>query len=153
MNPETRTLISWWKIEAEKQTDPFIKFFILYMCLDAWMTAGSLSDKDTEKIRWLTRTENPLKTYWVTTPRKSVSLNGLKGIGQIEDMRPNHRGEFVYLDDLDDFESVIKFLYQIRCNLFHGGKSPVNSNDRRLVSLSSKLLQNWLDWTLAKTRH
>lgn len=152
MNPETRKLINWWMIEAKKQTDPFIKFFILYMCLDAWMTAGSLSDRDTDKIRWLTQTENTLKIYWGTAPRKGTSLNGLKVIGQVEDMRPNHRGEFVFLND-DDFESVIKFLYQIRCNLFHGGKSPVNSNDKRLVSLASKLLENWLDWTLAKTRY
>jgi hypothetical protein len=36
--------------------------------------------------------------------------------------------------------------------LFHGGKSNVNSHDRRLAELSSKILANWIEWTLIKTR-
>lgn len=152
MNLETRSLISWWKLEAEKQPDPFIKFFILYMCLDAWMTSGSQSDNDREKLDWLIYHENPLKTHWADSPHKTVPLNGLKKIGKVEDMRPNHRGEYVYFNDAESFEQVMRFIYQVRCNLFHGGKSPVNTNDKRLVSLGAKLLAPWIEWTLLKSK-
>jgi hypothetical protein len=122
------------------------------MCLDAWMTAGSGSDSDVQKLKWLTDTDNPLKEYWGTAPRKTVPLQGLKNIGKIEDMHPSHRGEYKYFSDVNNFREAIEFIYQIRCNLFHGGKSPVNVHDRRVVSLSSKVLENWIEWTLAKTR-
>lgn len=153
MNPETRSLISWWKLKAEEQTDPFIKFFILYMCLDAWMTSGSRSDSDMKKLHWLINNENPLGTHWLTTPHKSAPLNGLKLIGRVEDMRPNHRGEYVYFTDIENFEQIVRFLYQIRCNLFHGGKSPVNTNDQRLVTLAAKVLTPWIEWSFLKTRN
>jgi hypothetical protein len=73
-------------------------------------------------------------------------------IGQVEDMRPNHRGEHKYLADSDDLFQVMAFIYQIRCNLFHGGKSAVNSHDRDLARWSADVLEAWLEWTLAKTR-
>lgn len=152
MNQETRQLISWWKIRGMQETDPFIKFFIMYMCLDAWMTSDSGYDRDDQKLRWLKETENPLKDLWPFVPHKKVPLQGLKKIGKIEDMRPRHRGEYKYLTDTDNFDEIIAFIYQIRCNLFHGGKSNVNSHDRRLAELSSKILANWIEWTLIKTR-
>ena len=152
MNPETRQLISWWKIQSSKQDDPFIEFFVMYMCLDAWMTAGSLSDSDAKKLKWLKESDNPLREYWKDTPKKTDYLQGLMKIGEVEDMRPNHRGEYRLLSDVDDFDQVIEFIYQIRCNLFHGGKSPVNANDRRLVTLASNFLTNWIEWTLIKTK-
>jgi hypothetical protein len=139
-------------IEARRQTDPFIKFFILYMCLDAWMTSGSQLDSDSKKLDWLTNSENPLRMYWQESPHKTVPLNGLKKIGVIEDMRPNHRGEYIRLDDIGDFRQIVRFIYQIRCNLFHGGKSPINKSDKRLVALGAKLLAPWIEWTLIKTK-
>jgi len=152
MNSETRNIITWWKIKSAEQTDPFIKFFIMYMCLDAWMTSGSMSDSDAKKLRWLKITDNPLKEHWYNAPRKKIYLQGLKKIGEVEDMRPNHRDEYKYLTNIDDFDQVIEFIYQIRCNLFHGGKSPVNTKDRRLATLSSELLTNWIEWTLIQTK-
>lgn len=153
MNDETRTLISWWMIKAKRETDPFIKFFILYMCLDAWITAGSMSDSDAKKLQWLKESENPLKEYWPATPHIKVPLQGLIKIGSVEDMRPNHRGEHKYLNESSSFGDVIDFIYQIRCNLFHGGKSYINKNDKTLSHLSAKIVENWIEWALLKTRN
>lgn len=116
------------------------------------MTSGSQSDNDREKLDWLVNHENPLKTHWADSPHKAVPLNGLEKIGRVEDMRPSHRGEYVYFNDVENFEQIMRFIYQIRCNLFHGGKSPVNTNDRRLVSLGAKLLAPWIEWTLLKSK-
>jgi hypothetical protein len=152
MSQETRSLISWWKIRAESETDPFIKFFIMYMCLDAWITEGSGEEYDRDKLKWLKSKDNPLREYWTTTPNKKVPLQGLAKIGQVEDMHPKRRGRIVYLKSVDDFDQVIDFIYQIRCNLFHGGKSYMNTNDTRLVTSSARILENWINWTLVKTK-
>ena len=41
MNNNVKSLISWWKVLGRDQHDPFMKFFMFYICLDAWMTAES----------------------------------------------------------------------------------------------------------------
>lgn len=152
MNSETRQLIGWWIVRARDEHDPFVKMFIMYMCLDAWMTTGSGRDRDDQKLKWLKETENPLKEYWVSAPNKKTALQGLKKAGKVEDMRPNHRGEYKYLADTENFDEAVDFIYQIRCNLFHGGKSYVNTNDKDLCRWSAKILQNWIEWTLIKTK-
>src|SRR3989344_605946 len=140
MSPETRNVIGWWIVRARDERDPFVKMFIMYMCLDAWMTSGSGRDRDDQKLKWLKEMDNPLKEHWANAPNNRVSLNGLKKVGKVEDMRPNHRGKYKYLIDVDNFAEVMKFIYQIRCNLFHGGKSYTNTNDRQLCEWSAKIL-------------
>ena len=132
-----------------------MKFFMFYICLDAWITSASGEDRDDKKLDWLINTDNPLKEHWAGISGGSHFqswLNGLLRIGRVEDMRPRHRGEYIELSDISDFEQVVRFIYQIRCNLFHGGKSPVDTNDARLVSLSTKILEHWIEWTYVKTR-
>jgi hypothetical protein len=149
---EIRDRINWWKLQAAKQDDPFVRFFMFYMCLDAWMSEESQAEHDSDKLKWLINKDNALKEFWTTTPHKTVPLNGLVGVGEVENMHPKHRGKIVRLIDADDFGQVIRFIYQIRCNLFHGGKSPVNTKDRALTRWSANILENWITWTLLKTR-
>ncbi|MEM0148045.1 MAG: hypothetical protein QXN16_01575 [Candidatus Micrarchaeaceae archaeon] len=42
----------------------------------------------------------------------------------------------------NNLEDVIKVIYQVRCNLFHGRKNPndINNRDFRLINASYKLL-------------
>jgi hypothetical protein len=156
MNKNVKTLISWWKVLGREQTDPFMKFFMFYMCLDAWMTAESGKDRDEDKLNWLVNTPNTLKNHWnsIKNEAKFQSwLNGLLNESPIDDMRPSQRNiHTVTLSDTSDFSQVIQFIYQIRCNLFHGGKSPVNARDKQLVYLSGRILEQWIEWTSAKVR-
>jgi hypothetical protein len=155
LDPEIRARITWWKIQGLRQTDPFIKFFMLYMCLDAWITSESEEEKDSKKLDWLINNENDLKKYWeeVKCGEQFQSwLNGFLQRGVVYDMRPKHRGEFISLTNTDNFSQVVRFIYQIRCNLFHGEKSPVDSNDKQLVGWAGNILGKWIEWTLTKTR-
>ena len=118
------------------------------------MTAESGEDHDKKKLDWLINEDNVLKTHWsgiLNGEQFHSWLNGLKKIGIVNDMRPKNPGPPKELTDVYDFEQVIRFIYQIRCNLFHGSKSPVDSNDRALVRCSAKILEKWIQWTLAKT--
>lgn len=151
MNTETRKLIKAWVARARLENDAYVRFFILYMCVDAWMTASTSKDSDQQKLKWLKTSDNVLKKYWNNTPHKNVPLNGIKAMGQIEYLLPSKRGQHEQLNDIEDFSQVVDILYQIRCNLFHGGKSPNNRRDSRLVWLSANVLQTWLEWTLIKT--
>lgn len=111
---------------------------MFYICLDAWMTAESGKDKDMDKLYWLFDTKNDLKEHWngIKNGAQFQSwLNGLLKVGTVYDMRLSQQGlRIVTLTDTTDFEQVIRFIYQIRCNLFHGAKGSVDVNDTNLVT-------------------
>lgn len=149
MDENIRNLIGWWKLKGQIESDPFIKFFFFYVCFDAWITAESGEDSDRDKIRWFLDNNNCLKEqrlgFW-QEPRAQSLLGTLKNLSPIEDMRPGHRGEYTELKDVDNLGEVIWFIYQIRCNLFHGSKDPMSSKDANLVETSGELLAKWIEW-------
>lgn len=148
MNESIKTLIGWWKLKGQRETDPFTKFFFFYVCFDAWITTESGKDRDIDKIDWFINNDSCLKDRWKDI-QSSVTkswLANLKNLSPIEDMRPNHNRK-VYLNNTEDIGEVVKFIYQIRCNLFHGAKDPMNSRDANLVELAGMILEKWIIWT------
>jgi len=152
MEENLRNLIGWWKLKGQRERDPFIKFFFFYVCFDAWITAESGQDIDTEKIRWFLENDNCLKSKWpdIQTSDTKSWLAELKRLSPIKDMRLNHRGREVYLNDTGNLEEIVKFIYQIRCNLFHGSKNPMDNKDVNLVELSGMILEKWITWSYNK---
>ncbi len=152
MNENIKALIGWWKLKGQRESDPFIKFFFFYICFDAWITAESGKDSDAERIKWFLENDNCLKSKWsdIQSSLTKSWLSNLKNLSPIEDMRPNHRGKKVYLNNTENFDEVIKFIYQIRCNLFHGSKNPMNSRDANFVELSGRILEKWITWAYLK---
>ena len=66
--------------------------------------------------------------------------------GKIADLRPrslleNRAQEFT---DSYDFKQFIKIIYRVRCNLFHGNKTPLNDGDCQIVENAFKLLNMFL---------
>jgi len=150
MDQTTNELIYLWRGKIKDLldkgfNDEFFFFFLYYMCLDAWVTNESGLDGDGEKIRWLVSEVGILKDVFADRKFDKSDLVSLKTFAPIEDMRPNHRGDFVNLQNIENFEEVIRFIYQIRCNLFHGAKSPANVRDKNLVDLASKFLKKWIE--------
>lgn len=150
MNGATRILITGWLERASGENDPFIKMFISFMCLDAYMTQeASLdgefnSDSDEDKLRWL-ETKSLLTEVWQNhneQPFQKIRAEIAKR-GPVRDMRPKHLERLVGFDD-NDFGSVIRFIYQVRCNLFHGGKDVNCERDRVLCDASASILCRWV---------
>jgi len=67
-----------------------------------------------------------------------------KELSPIQDMRPNSNG-MVYLNDENSLEQTFNFVYQIRCNLFHGAKDIKDARDAELVSRGAKFLRFCID--------
>lgn len=53
------------------------------------------------------------------------------------------KGSF-QIDSSEDFSGIVRGLYQIRCNLFHGGKRPGDVRDQKLVKTASLILEKWV---------
>jgi len=144
---ELKEKIGRWKIRADDMNSPktkqFCRFFIYYMCFDAWLTAESGKDLDVDKKKWFKDNDNCLKRNFDIGPRMKGWLTALKNKGSIRDMRPSHNGE-ASLNQIDNLNELIEVIYQIRCNLFHGSKNPNNPNDASLVYLTGNILEQWV---------
>ena len=68
----------------------------------------------------------------------------MKKFSPLHDMRPGHYHNVKKLENINEIEQVIEFVYLVRCNLFHGAKSPGNRDDVELVELSAQVLMPWL---------
>ena len=56
----------------------------------------------------------------------------------VYDFRKRRRVE---ITDVADLEQVLDAVYQVRCNLFHGHKTPVHLRDRRLVQAALLIVE------------
>lgn len=149
---ELKDKIVWWKIRADHmdsvRTKEFCRFFIYYMCFDAWITAESGADSDRDKIKWFKNNDSCLKKSLGVSSQVRGLLTALKNHGPIKDMRPNHNrhDRKVSLNQINNMNELIDVIYQIRCNLFHGSKNPDNPDDANLVSCAGDILEKWVRW-------
>ncbi|MBI2018196.1 hypothetical protein HYS96_00650 [Candidatus Daviesbacteria bacterium] len=152
MNQNVKDLIGWLKLYGERETNSFTRFFFFYMCFDAWITAESQKDRDTEKLKWFLSNDNCLKDEWfevLPSKRMTSLLNDLKTKSPVYDDSPNSNKKRE-LNNINNIEEVVWFIYQIRCNLFHGSKSPMTSRHASLVELSGLILEKWIAWAVLK---
>ena len=109
--------------------DPWLNFMLCWMIFDAYLTEISQSGTDSGKLGYFYNNPNDFKTKVLT---RWDSLSGysakLKEYSPVRDMRPNSN-EQVSLVDHKDLNQTIAFIYQIRCNLFHGAKNPKNGKN------------------------
>jgi hypothetical protein len=138
------------RLQNQGLHDEFIRFFIYYMCLDAWMTSESGQDLDKQKLAWLLKDGGLLKKVFASKEFNMHDTASLKALSPIVDMRPGHEAQPVHLHDAENLEEVVNFIYQIRCNLFHGGKSPASGRDSDLVFFAGEFLKNWIGWAHSK---
>jgi hypothetical protein len=152
MNENIRSLIAWWKLRAKKQTDPFIRFFLFYICFEAWLTSESDSDKFEKKLKWLLSTQNILmdtvSDFW-KSPSNQAALTALKSLSPIYDTRPGST-KSVSVNDVNNIEEVVRAIYQVRCNFFHGTKDPHNPRDSNLVQCTGDILEKWITYATLK---
>ena len=144
MNYELKDRLRFWKEKADHVTnDHWVRFMLYWMMFDAAITEMSGKDGDGARLDWFFETDNELKDifmdYWAQQDFLNV-IDELRKLSPIRDMRPSKRDiRTVELNDINDIEQIIRFIYQIRCNTFHGAKDLMDRRDQQLVRLSEML--------------
>ena len=124
MTDESAQLIFDWRRRSLNEQDPFLKFFILYMCLDAWLVALTQKDRDVDKKTEMLKLGTPVELQWnslVELPQAAVELIE---IGKVGDLRPVRNGkewppkklsrESKFKEFFDFI--VLQLLYVLLCN-------------------------------------
>ncbi len=141
----------WWyaklnNVRLKIWNDPWLDFTLCWIIFDAYLTEISQCDRDRDKLEYFYKNRSDFKDY-ILSKWDSLLLGyviGLKKLSPIRDMRPNSSNT-VYLNDETNLEETFNFIYQIRCNLFHGSKDIKNAKDADLVRYADKFLRASID--------
>lgn len=149
INQEFLNRISWWHLRAKREKDHWIRFILYYFMFDAYLSEGSKSGNDQVKLKWFLNTPNPLKNKLKDLSKKLLdSARALKDMSPVRDMRPGS-SKISAIKNENDLGEVVRFIYQIRCNLFHGSKDRMDGRDSNLVYYAGEFLRDAINWWLA----
>jgi len=139
---------TWYKlaskgnVEAEENTNSFFKFIAVWVAFNA-LYASRYSSESNDRPQVMRFAGEP---EVVDTHRQLVreneqyldAINTLKGRG-VGNLR---NGGARNISNPNNLNEVLSCVYQVRCNLFHGGKAPGNPRDERLVEASYIIVSN-----------
>lgn len=151
VNQNFKQRMVWWyaklnNVKRKIWEDPWLDFMLCWMIFDAYLTEISQCDRDREKLNYFYNNKNDFKDSILN---KWDSLSGyvikLMDLSPIEDMRPSSN-KMIYLNDENNLKQTFNFIYQIRCNLFHGSKDIKDTKDAELVKHAAKFLRSSIDY-------
>lgn len=147
VNQDFKERMVWWyaklnNIKLKIWQDPWLNFMLCWMVFDAYLTEISQCDRDRDKLNFFFKNNNDFKTRLLSGG--NLGAVKLKKLSPVQDMRPNSH-TLVYLSNENDVEQVFNFIYQVRCNLFHGAKNVKSSRDYALVDYSAKFMKSAID--------
>jgi len=123
------------------------------MAFNAWGTHESQEDYDSNMINWV-KTLSLMPSIFAQLMKLDKefvkSVKELKNECPVHDMRPSHTTDCKTITDVHNFGEVLDVIYSIRCNLFHGQKSPDEDRDMKLVMFSYRILERMFREILRK---
>lgn len=135
-----------WLQRAKRQdvcVDDVDRFIALWVAFNGWMRQCFGEDKgDRCLINKVKESEKATKlrdTFKNLRDNNGAFAKLLAVVGKYEVINMQHPETVKKYDG--SFESLIEVIYQVRCNLIHGGKNPADDKkDFDLVSQSYKIL-------------
>jgi hypothetical protein len=145
-----RHIVEWYRLsngEVVDQSDPFFRFVAAWIAFNAFYSSRMHDEVgDWKQIRAYAGepeiVDQHRKLLEDREYAKAVEILREKGV--YDTATRTHR----VISDPLNLNQVTSCLYQIRCNLFHGGKAPGNLRDLRLVTaahtITSRLIESAL---------
>ena len=163
-------LIIEWHSVAEGHAlpdglNPFFRFVASWIAFNALYSQDGLGGRETDQIERFCQDANFLScheallgsddeyreavTYVMERPIQRLSNRPRRSYrapteGIFDGSPPQRRTPSEISRLSSDVEEVMMAIYYIRNNLFHGGKSPCNPRDRRLVEASCRIITTLL---------
>ncbi len=174
MESETRDLVLDLMENANRQRSAFMSFVNIWMAFNGWMAAVTQRETDADMIRDITANDRLAEAYTdlMETSRRFQRLvcdfAAMWPVLNVRDVRKKLGRDAFWRLERDDlieacraagvkqqpvgwnannmpsWEQLLRTVYQVRCNLFHGEKSPQNARDRQLILKSDRILRTFL---------
>ncbi len=174
MEPETKDLVLNLMQNADRQRSAFMSFVNIWMAFNGWMAAVTGRETDADMIRDFSANDRLIDAYAAlmegSRPFHRL-VSDFATMWPVLNVRDVHRKlgrDAFWRLQRDDFaaaceaanvkrqptvwtagdtaswEQLLRTIYQVRCNMFHGEKSPQNVRDRPLILKSDRILRMFL---------
>ena len=138
---EIKEFVSDWKTKGDEESNEFYKFFSYYIALNS-LYENEFPEVSSEKEKL-----SLLISKLICNSQFLISINMTDYPNltdhQLLNMKTNKDCKLYKLADLKsgNLFSIFMAIYQVRCNLFHGGKCIRNENDINIVADANKILK------------
>lgn len=146
-----RHILEWYRLskgEAVDQSDPFFRFVASWVAFNAFYSSRMYDEVgDWNQVKAYAGEAEVLDFHRerLQSDREyAQAVEVLREKGVYDTSTRAHR----QIKDSRNFTQVARCLYQVRCNLFHGGKTPGNVRDRRLVSAAHTITSRLIEGAL-----
>lgn len=143
LNDRVRHLVKLWHERATAERDEFSRFVFCYFCFNAIISNLSGEETDRGALRWTYENPNAIQdafAHLLSGDYFCRQIGYLQKLGPIPTHRLAPRPQAIEILDCRSVREVLDFIYQVRCNLFHGRKIPNNVEDLKLVRASGIIL-------------
>ncbi len=143
-----KNLVKVWYEKAKQERDSFSKFIFLWFCFNAWLAFRTGLQTDWKMLNLLKQKAPVTSDITNVYDRAFESqlfkrrIEDLKNLCPIED--PRRIKPPVRINRITDFPQICEAIYMVRCNLFHGRRTPNENRDLQLVTVVGIILQKWV---------
>jgi len=127
--------------ESLGKLDFFDRFVSLWISFIAWGKYESKKETDRNMIEWA---KSHLKDKYSGLLNNDSEFKGtaqhFKNVSPIVRSKEYKGSDRVTITNIKNFDEIFEGIYVVRCNYFHGYKSPDNERDKTLIELSFKIL-------------
>jgi hypothetical protein len=122
------------------RSDVFFRFIALWVAFNALYASRHSSDiGDWDQVRSFAGDSDAVDRHRDLVRSdpdyvRAIDVLGQRGVRQLNGYATRR------IRDRNNLTEVVSCVYQVRCNLFHGGKTPENPRDARLVEASHMIV-------------
>jgi hypothetical protein len=144
--------VTWYRFAVGGTVDPgdpFIRFIAIWISFNAWYENNLPGEREWRQIEAISERPDLVASHAALL--SSPSLTSYRDA--IETLRSNgvsdvRTGRLRAIDSPSDLKSVLRCVYQIRCNLFHGAKHREDDRDRQLSKSGFTIIAGLLSYTM-----
>jgi len=146
--------------ESCKNTPIFVRFFMLYASFNSRISRDSGKIRDSDMIRWVKKRSSEYRdrfNHLIENDREFRDYVRKLSHIRVRNIREEKRKQLALnagrqhkpwgklyhiMENERDFDTLIDIIYQVRCNLFHGGKNINLRLERHLIDLCYNILNS-----------
>lgn len=144
----SRIIKTWHSLATGSEVqrdDVFFRFVALWVAFNALYSSFSDRDiGDRQQVRGFAK-RREVRHHHTTLINTDASYREAVSLLQSRGITDTATGALTELHNIHSAERVLMCTYQVRCNLFHGGKLPDSSRDQQVVSASFTILSKIID--------
>ena len=175
LDPAAYNVVHDLLAQADQQASVFAAFLFRWMAFNGWMSAVALENTDAAMVGAIVKEPRLVAAFdklmlddeafsgavtdfsslWPVLNLKDVRAKIGYDAFQLfsrDEVLASYPGIDVKRQPADwvagsrpSWEQLMRVIYEVRCNLFHGQKSPLNSRDDELIGFSDRLLKDYLE--------